>query len=193
MSSSVIHTGFLLLLNIFITQNLGDTYLKWSFEMKKLALRELIHSDDWDLKSLCLTRGKRSVSIPFQTNVTFNPGIIFEEHFCFHIFSLPFFFPAKELESSPCGWRLFFLTWKLQARDPLGKVMRGARCALIGRDCWWSWVRPGVPQLILTWRHHSRLLMTLWLPLVIHVEGTSESLALTHTHVCMLLMTHVSS
>lgn len=73
--------------------------------------------------------------------------------------------------------------------------MREARCALIGRDCWWSWVRLGVPGLVLTWPHHSRLLMTLWLPSVIHVEGTSESLALTHTHVrdpndsCPLLMT----
>lgn len=46
MSSSVIHKGFLLLLNIFITKNLGDTYLKWRLELKKLALGELVHSDD---------------------------------------------------------------------------------------------------------------------------------------------------
>lgn len=50
--------------------------------------------------------------------------------FVFTFFSL-FFFSAKELESFPCGWKLFFLTWKLQARGPLGKVTREAGRALI--------------------------------------------------------------
>lgn len=93
------------------------------------------------------------------------------------------FFSPKDLETSPCGWRLFSWLGNFRQAVPWGKSQEKWESCLFA-DGSWSWVRPGYPGPTLAWPHHSRLLAALWLPLVISREGTSESLVLTRTHTC---------